>query len=75
MYRVQTTMRDNYYADEPQPRKTNLVSLHLPLPSHLTSSHLGDLVILYFNKLREIFPTKQLLIDFPVPQIRPCLAV
>jgi len=24
MYRVQTTMRDNYYADEPQPRKTNL---------------------------------------------------
>merc|ERR1712223_154740 len=24
MYRVQGTMRDNYYADEPQPRKTNL---------------------------------------------------
>jgi len=24
MYRVQTTMRDNYYADEEQPRKTNL---------------------------------------------------
>ena len=26
MYRVQGTMRDNYYADEDQPRRTNLVS-------------------------------------------------
>ena len=33
MYRVQTTMRDNYYADEPQPRKTNLVSPPSPSPS------------------------------------------
>ena len=27
MYRVQGTMRDNYYADEEPPRRTNLVSV------------------------------------------------
>ena len=29
MYRVQGTMRDNYYADEEPPRRTNLVSVRV----------------------------------------------